>query len=73
MVPDLVLVLFSDYNRELHGEIQGILTTKWDIVSRMEKDTLDARISTYVLIEDIPEIPTYPATLKIKGGVTFYE
>lgn len=73
MVPDLVLVLFSDYNEELHGEIQGVLTTKLDCVSRMDNNTFNALMPTYVLVGRAPGIFTHPASHKIKGGVTFYE
>ena len=77
MVPDLVLVLFSDYNRELHGEIQGVLTKclPEDLFMMTDAEIIqDARINpTYYLVHDTPEHLTFPKTNKIKGGVCFYE
>ena len=77
MVPDLVLVLFSDYNRELHGEIQGVLTKclPEDLFMMTDAEIIqDARITpTYYLVGPAPEIFTHPASHKIKGSVTFYE
>jgi hypothetical protein len=70
MFPDLVLVLFADYNPEIHGEIQGVLTTKKDFLSR---DSKEAALPTYVLINAEPEHLMNPKTVKIKGEVAFYE